>query len=361
MQSSNSHLKRTVSTFIVVLFSLMICALVSPAFLTGWLTLVLVAMVPTQMVISLVLRCEQPALIKGIAQPYRGLLFTLITAITGGVIALVVWIYIGGRITPPAPFGIMYLILTVPVTLWLIVVFQIWPFSKLSANPMVVGGLLLAGTYAISYLVYRTFFDFGFLAGSPVYDFTLDPGGASMAWYPLVAAVATVDFILIAILFDFWPLAPLAARFPRLGKQPVFGILAGFLVTLGTSGLWWVGVVLLRMDVVLFQALICVPFIFGLFIVMVMFEGIPTIQAKQPMRGLLLTLLAGLFAFVCFSIYHGFAANLFRLSLGRSTYDMELWISSAMLAVTFPAMVLFANYFEFWPVFSKESQQENSV
>lgn len=360
--NSLKHLsKGTVSTLAVVSFSLIICAMVSPVFLTGWLTLILVATVPTQMVISLVWRCEQPAWICGFAQPYRGLLFTLLTLIVGSVVALFVWAFIGGAMSPPAPFGIMYLILTVPVTLWLIVIFQTWPFSKLSANPLVTGGLVLVAAYAISYLIYRTLFDFGFLAGAPVYDFSLDPGGALMAWYPLVAAVATVDFILIAILFDFWPLGLLAARFPWLGFQPWFGILAGVLVALGTAGLWWVGVLLLKMDIVLFQALVCVPFIFGLFIVLVMFDGVPTLQARQPWRGVQLTLLAGLLSFICLTIYRGIAEKSFQLALGSGTYELELWISSAMLAVTFPAMVLCANYFEFWPLSSRKTQQEASV
>lgn len=31
-------------------------------------------------------------------------------------------------------------------------------------------------------------------------------------------------------------------------------------------------------------------------------------------------------------------------------YDLELWVSSAMLAITFPIMVAFAGFFDFWPL-----------
>lgn len=40
----------------------------------------------------------------------------------------------------------------------------------------------------------------------------------------------------------------------------------------------------------------------------------------------------------------------FALPSGGPAYDLELWLASSMLAVTFPALVAFANYFQFWPL-----------
>ena len=41
------------------------------------------------------------------------------------------------------------------------------------------------------------------------------------------------------------------------------------------------------MDLVAFQTDVCVSLIFGIFIVLVMFEGLPSLRIAQPERGLL--------------------------------------------------------------------------
>ena len=39
-----------------------------------------------------------------------------------------------------------------------------------------------------------------------------------------------------------------------------------------------------------------------------------------------------------------------RASAGPPTYDMEIWLASALLAVTFPFLIFFAEFFKFWPL-----------
>lgn len=356
MSASRQLFKGMAATALVMLFSLSLSASVSPGFLMGWLTLILVAMVPAQMVVSLLWRCEHPARLAALPQPLRGLAFAALTVVVGALVAWGVFRVIGGGMSPPGPYPIMFVILSVPVSLWLIVPLQGWPLARFVRNPLALGGSLLAASYAITYALFATLFDFGFLAGAPVYQRELDPGGLWMAWNPLVAAVATVDVILILVLLDFWPVAALIARFGVLRQLPVFGLMAGLITALGAALAWWIAVGYAGMDVVAFQATVCVPMIFGLFIVLVMFEGLPLLQVRQPWRGLLLSALAGVLAVPCFLLYHAVAASSFGLALGRATYDMELWISSAMLAVTFPVMVLYANYLQFWPLRAPQAE-----
>ena len=51
-----------------------------------------------------------------------------------------------------------------------------------------------------------------------------------------------------------------------------------------------------------------------------------------------------------FALYSAAASMRFALTSGTPQYSLELWTASAMLAITFPLMVAFADYFAFWPI-----------
>jgi len=38
------------------------------------------------------------------------------------------------------------------------------------------------------------------------------------------------------------------------------------------------------------------------------------------------------------------------LAVGPPGYDFERWLASALLGVTFPLLVLYAEFFKFWPL-----------
>jgi hypothetical protein len=44
-----------------------------------------------------------------------------------------------------------------------------------------------------------------------------------------------------------------------------------------------------------------------------------------------------------------------RLHSGPPTYDFEIWLASALLAVTFPLLITSAVFFEFWPFKQQDS------
>ena len=47
---------------------------------------------------------------------------------------------------------------------------------------------------------------------------------------------------------------------------------------------------------------------------------------------------------------YAWVAGQIGLAGGKPNYDLELWLASAMLAITFPFMVVFADFFDFWPL-----------
>ncbi|KXB29846.1 hypothetical protein AT959_18180 [Dechloromonas denitrificans] len=335
---------------VVIVGALALSAALAPDFLIGWATLGLVAMVPTQIVISLVWQSAYPKFIANLPQPWRGLGFMLLNGLLGGAIGYVAWAVVGGGSAPPTPFVNMYLIFAVPVMLFLVIPLQAWPCSRFCRSPGSLGAALIVSAYGLAYLLFRLLFNFDFMADAPFYAVDLDPQGLFMAWQPLVLSIAAVVPMLALVLFDFWPISVLAGRYPALARQPLSGLLASVLVAGVTLALWGYCVELLAMDIVLFMVRVCVTLNFGFFIILVMFEGMPSLRLPQPWRGLLLCLLGGGLAMLMLFIYQLVAVGRFALPSGGPGYPLELWLASAMLAVSFPAMVAFAGYFQFWPM-----------
>ena len=58
--------------------------------------------------------------------------------------------------------------------------------------------------------------------------------------------------------------------------------------------------------------------------------------------------------------YQALAIKVFGLRQGGPAYSQELWITSAMLSITFPLMVLYASYFQFWPMAASSAYIEDS-
>ncbi|MBN8283525.1 hypothetical protein [Zoogloea sp.] len=348
--NSLQHLRRGLMATAGTLFlALFICLLVRPEWLVGWGTVILVAMVPAQIVISLVWQARYPLVLAALPQPLRGMAFTALNGVIGAAVAYVAWRTVGGTLPVATPFLIMFLIFSVAITLVLVVPLQCWPFSSLIGHTGLKGAALVLAAYGLAYGGYLWLFDFGFLVGAPFYQPGLDPHGLFRAWTPLVFSIAMLVPVLGLVLFDFWPITKLTARLSVLGRQPMFGLIALTLILAVAAGLWAVFVGQ-GLDPVVFMVRVCVTVNFGYFILLVMFEGVPQLRLPQPWRGLVLNGIAIGLAVLMLWLYEHVAGQRFVLIAGAPGYAMELWLASAMLAVTFPLMVVVGSYFQFWPI-----------
>jgi len=347
------------ATFLVVAVSLLISVSIAPITMIAWVTLLFVAMVPPQIVLTLALQGQHPAFIARLPQPLRGVAFCILTALIGLPIAAIANATLGGGITPPTPFANMFLILGVCVTLALVAPFQCWPFSAVfPKRPLLMGTSLLVAAYAIATLLFKTLFNFDFLQGAPFYRADLNPHGLFMAWIPLIFALTCFVVILCLVLLDFWPIAALPPLIPSIGKQPLFGIVSAVFITLIASGIWAFFVGTLHMDMVVYLIRVIISLIFGIFILLIMMEGSQFVSIPQPARGGVLIVAAVVLSMVSFALYKFACQKAFGLSSGPPTYDRELWLASAMLAITFPLMVSYANFFQYWPFSSAKIQEE---
>jgi hypothetical protein len=334
---------------IVITISLLFAVAMSPEAVTGWIGFALTAMVPALIVLTPVWQSQLQ-----LHQPLRGIVSLMVNAVIGAVVVAGSIVSFGGGYAQPTPFVIMPLIVTVPLTLGQIFLFDCWPFAKLTTSRAMVGLMVLAASYGLAAIVDRLFFDFGFLRAAPFYHTDLDPNGLFDARTTVAFAVASVGGVLALAALDFWPVTKLAGLLPIFQRQPYRGLLNLGVVILTSAALWAFFVIWARMDVATFQAHVCVSFIFGMFILLVMLQGRVFPDWPQPIRGLVVIGLAILIAGAAYSLYAKAAVRLGGVADLPPSPDLQSWVSTAMLAITFPGMGVFADLFEFWPLRSQQ-------
>jgi hypothetical protein len=72
---------------------------------------------------------------------------------------------------------------------------------------------------------------------------------------------------------------------------------------------------------------------------------------KQPVKGLANVAMVIVVGQLLAVFYRAMAPIITGdLRSGPPAYDMEIWTASALLSVTFPFLIFFAAYFDFWPL-----------
>jgi hypothetical protein len=314
---------------------------------SGWISYALMCVIPMQILVSVTWACNHPGFAAPLRQPHKGASLVLLTAVIGVVVGAVYFETVGGGISPPTPMLIMCTILTVIITFWFTFMFGAWPFTRLIRHPVAAGLTLIAAVYAVSYALFRIFFDFGFMRGAPVYVPSLDPHGIFNAWSALVFFVAASAAMFLMLNFELWPLT----KFPAIMRQPVLGIIWTISALALTAVAFYIGVNVLGMDSVQFMIQVPIPFIFGTIVTHNMLQGSLVPKVPQPLKGIFATvatiLVGGLLAW----LYGALAPHVTgALKHGPPGYDYEIWLASALLAVTFPFLIFYAEFFKMWPL-----------
>jgi hypothetical protein len=130
-------------------------------------------------------------------------------------------------------------------------------------------------------------------------------------------------------------------------------------VLLATLVVWGVPVGLLGMDPVVFLVRVPVGLIFGVFIVLTLFQGAGFGGLGQPVKGLAMAA-AVIVAAAAVQVLYTVAANAIApgMKAGPPSYERELWIATAMLGVTFSVIVAFCGAFGFWPLMPRRAGAE---
>ena len=336
-----------VATAIIIAVSLGFISLFDFPTFSGWVSYALMCVIPVQIVISVTWGCQHPGFAAARSQPAKGILLILLALAVGAIAAAICFATIGGGVNPPTPMLIMCTIVMVVVTFWAAIMWGGWPFTSWFKNPIAAGFAMLVACYAVNYVLFRVFFDYGFMKGAPVYVPALDPHGLFNAWNALVFYVTETAAMFLMLNFDLWPLT----RFPAVMRQPALGAVWTMAALVLTAIAFYIGVGVMGMDAVAFMVRVPVPFIFGTIVVLNMLQGSLFAGWKQPMKGVLNMIAVAIVGTVLSLMYGALAPAISgRLKAGPPGYDFEIWLASALLAVTFPFLIFHAEFLRLWPI-----------
>jgi len=318
----------------------------APRFLSS-VTYCLLCIIPMEIVIGVTWGCKHPGFAAKRAQPFKGATLALLTAIVGLIVVGAYFFTVGGGIRPLSPMLMMCTITSVVVTFWAAIMWGGWPFTTLIKNPLAAGLTMLVACYVVNYLLFRLFFNYEFMSGAPVYSPLLDPHGLFNANLALVFYITAIGIMFLMLHFDLWPLTKSAG----VMKQPVLGLVWTAICLVLGGILFYAGVFLMAMDPLQFMVRVPIPFIFGTIIVLNMLQGSLFAKHAQPVKGILSAATAVVVGTFLALLYGGLAPTLSgQLAPGPPGNDFERWLASALLGVTFPFLIFYAEFFEFWPL-----------
>lgn len=320
------------STLVIIAISLGFISLFDAPTLTGWVAYYLMWTIPVTLVVGVVWAGNYPAFVAGRRQPMRGLMLLLIALAVGFAIAATHLIVVGAGVHPP----VQSTIVSVVVALWMTIVWEGWPFT-LVRRSLLAGLGLLVGYYVVAQILFHT------LTG--MFD------AASVVGFCVTAAA----IMFLTLHFDLWPLR----RSATLMRQPVLGLVwTAIALTLGGS-LYLVCSRALEMAPPVVLTTVSIPFIFGSIVVLNMFDGSLFGAVSQPVRGAAGALTAAVIG-TALSLGYGSLASILTgpLQPGPPEFAFEIWMASALLAVTFPFLDYHAHLFDMWP-FAQRHGKEN--
>ena len=335
-----------VATALIIAVSFGFISLFDFSTLGSWVIFVMAAIIPMEIVIGVVWGAN-PGFAASRPQPLKGILLVLVNIAVGVFVGGICHAVVGGGITPPVPILVLFGIVSVVVTFYLAIMFGGWPFTSLIKNPVGAGLAMLAAVYIINYLLFRVFFDFSFMAGAPWYKASLDPHGMFNGVNAQVFYVTALTFLFVLLHFDLWPFT----LSPAVMKQPVLGIVWTLLSLVLGALAYYIGVTTMGMDPMGFLISGPIPFIFGTIVVLNMLHDSLFARFSQPLKGVLNCIAAAVIGVLLAKMYGALAPVVTGvLKPGPPTNDYEIWLATALLGVTFPFLIFFAEFFKMWPL-----------
>jgi hypothetical protein len=343
-----------VAAILVMAIGLGFISLFSFPTFSGWVSFFLICCIPTQVVTVVIWGCKQPGFAAGFSQPVKGIALLAWALVVGAVVAAIHQATVGGGLNSPPPMAAMCIITSVIMTFWGAVMWGGWPFTSLIKNPLGAGLALLVACYAVNYAQFRLFFDYSFMQGAPVYVAAIDPHGLFNAWNAIVFEVTALAVLFLVLNFDLWPFTKSAS----VMKQPMLGLVWTVVALVIGGAAFYLGVNVAGMDVVAFMVKVPIPFIFGTIMVLNMMQGSLFGKTKQPLKGVLNTIASTVIGVALAMVYGALAPVVTgAVKPGPPTYDFEIWLASALLGVTFPFLIYYAEFFQMWPLRGVEQAQ----
>ncbi len=291
---------------------------------------------------------EVPAAIGRLKQPVKGLSYLGLAVIAAAIVTVVHWLWRGGGAAQPIPMAVMTIITSVPVMFFLAIAFGGgWPFNLIK-NKFLGGVVMWVSAYVINAIIFQVFFNFSFAAGAPFYQPGLDPGGLLNAWDVVVVMVTALSVLFLFLNFDVWPLTNAKA----LRSQPLLGLVWTVLCFVIGWFVFWLGTSVFGMPAPVFMVQVSIPFLFGSIVMLNMLGGSVFAKFNQPLKGLLSAIASAIVGKLLALLYTAMMPALSGALPGGPANDFtaELWLANALLAMTFPLLAFFGDFFGLWPL-----------
>jgi hypothetical protein len=341
---------------VTLLVTLTITAIFDMDEYLGLFTLWVMAMVPLEIVMGLGWGGKYPPT-EGPPQPWRGIALTAFMFLFGTLTCFALLNFMSAGVAQP--FTNIYVIETVNVTFFAVIAFAMWPFNKMSLPAK--GFLTLICVYLVMWAGLRLF-NFSILSyptgvnPSPIGAVPFYGENGPLAIFAGIAPSGPfgwesamsfffwmVLFLLVFTALDMWPFS----QAPSLMKQPILGITLFITCGVCTGIAYIISVGVMKVEPLRFM-LDGVCYLFGLLMIMIMFQMWPGRNLKPPVGGLVNVALAigiGIIAFYGISAFCSW-------HFGEAFTYPNNWFSMAnvMLGLTFPAWAAYAIFWDFWPL-----------
>jgi hypothetical protein len=335
-----------VATALIIAVSLCFISLFDFDAFSGWVSYALICLIPMEIVVGVAWGAN-PGFAAGMKQPMKGIVMVLVCVAAAVVIGPIYWQVTGAGMSPPPPMMMMCTIVSVVVMFWFAIMFGGWPFTAITKSQVGSGILMWIACYAINYGLFRIFFDYGFMAGAPVYVASLDPGGLFNANFAIVFYLSAISILFLLLHFDLWPLT----TSPAIMKQPTLGIVWTLLAFVLGGAMFYIGVIAMGMNPLTFMVTVPVPFIFGTIVVLNMLHNSLFASLQQPVKGIANATAAAVIGTILARMYGALAPTVTgNMTSGPPGDDFERWLASALLGVTFPFLIFYAEFFKMWPL-----------
>lgn len=336
-----------VATLIAIALSFVLIRAMGPDLFMGWASFALMCALPFTIVVGAFWKGEEPKAIAGLRQPLRGIAFLVVAAVVAAIVAVTHLYARGAGISPPVPMAVMTIISSVVVAFFMATVLGGWPFSLIK-NRLVGGIALLIAIYVVNALIFQILMNFEFAAGAPFYRDALEPGGAFMAWDVVTMMVTALAVMFLFLNFDLWPLT----RLKSLGSGPLFGLVWGLCCFALGWVIFTVGTAVSPLPSPTFLVWVPIPFLFGSIIMLQMLGGSVFAKLTQPVKGVASAITSAVLGIL---LALGYAALMPLLSAAfpagpQGDFAAEVWLANSLLAMTFPLLAFFGDYFQLWPL-----------
>ena len=343
----------SVSLAIYIIFlSLLVIVGMSHDFFNNWAGFLSISGIPALIIISNVWEGKAPFLSDKKPRILHISVLALIGFLVGYVVSKYAVFMFGNNATPPTVVAMMFVIFTVVMTIWVLLVFQGWPFTQNISHPVALVAALLFLIYLLATVLYFILFDFSGFGGLSADTYDRLPTGIFEPWFIIVTMITTLAVIFAFTLFEQMPLKIFTDRL----AQPFSGLLTLGVVLIISWAIMQI-VFTLKIDYVDFMVRGPISFLFGLFIVQDTTGNTLFLNKSKSFRGVILTsicLILGLSLYQAFEVFQGWWTV--DLIAGSPIYQKELWLANAMLSVTFPMIIVIMSFFKGWPIIKNNSR-----